>query len=193
MKVKSILYILGAFLFFLGLAMIFPLAWALYYGEGDLKALALSMLITMVCGGILYFSFKPDEDITLSHREGFLIVATGWFFAAFFGANLNSYVLNKRWTFEDRSHWSKKEYLLFLCCSLGGLGINCLVLYFLSSGVFPETFSFFMHLNLAKLSASVASMVWNFYAYKVFVFSPRIGAEEGASGPCSERVKSALR
>jgi len=86
MKVKSILYILGAFLFFLGLAMIFPLAWALYYGEGDLKAFALSMLITMVCGGILYFSFKPDEDITLSHREGFLIVATGWFFAAFFGA-----------------------------------------------------------------------------------------------------------
>ncbi|MBN2515164.1 MAG: TrkH family potassium uptake protein [Deltaproteobacteria bacterium] len=86
MKVKSILYILGAFLFFLGLAMIFPLAWALYYGEGDLKALALSMLITMACGGILYFSFKPDEDITLSHREGFLIVATGWFFAGFFGA-----------------------------------------------------------------------------------------------------------
>jgi trk system potassium uptake protein TrkH len=86
MKVKSILYILGAFLFFLGLAMIFPSAWALYYGEGDLKALTLSMLITMICGGILYFSFKPDEDITLSHREGFLIVATGWFFAAFFGA-----------------------------------------------------------------------------------------------------------
>ncbi|MGE4493137.1 MAG: GtrA family protein [Syntrophotalea sp.] len=113
--------------------------------------------------------------------------------AAFFGANLNSYVLNKRWTFEDRSHWSKKEYLLFLFCSLGGLGINCLVLYFLSSGVFPEAFSFFVHLNLAKLSASVASMVWNFYAYKVFVFSPRIGADEGASGHCGERVKSALR
>jgi trk system potassium uptake protein TrkH len=86
MKVKSILYILGAFLFFLGLAMIFPLACALYYGEGDLKALALSMIITMVCGGILYFSFKPDEDITLSHREGFLIVATVWVFAGFFGA-----------------------------------------------------------------------------------------------------------
>jgi trk system potassium uptake protein TrkH len=86
MKVKSILYILGAFLFFLGLAIIFPLAWAIYYGEGDLKALGLSMLITMVCGGILYLSFKPDEDITLSHREGFLIVATGWLFAGFFGA-----------------------------------------------------------------------------------------------------------
>ncbi|MBT8489638.1 MAG: TrkH family potassium uptake protein [Deltaproteobacteria bacterium] len=86
MKVKSILYILGSFLFFLGLAMIFPLAWALYYGEGDLKALALSMIITMVCGGIFYFSFKSDEDITLSHREGFLIVATGWLFAGFFGA-----------------------------------------------------------------------------------------------------------
>jgi trk system potassium uptake protein TrkH len=86
MNVKSILYILGSFLFFLGLAMIFPLACALYYGEGDLKALALSMIITMMCGGILYFSFKPDEDITLNHREGFLIVTTVWVFAGFFGA-----------------------------------------------------------------------------------------------------------
>jgi len=33
---------------------------------------------------------------------------------SFLGANINSYVMNKRWTFEDRSGWSQNEYLVFL-------------------------------------------------------------------------------
>ena len=86
MKAKDILYILGSFLFFLGLALLLPLAWSIYYGEGDFMALGSSMAITTVCGGLLYLFFKPEGDITLNHKEGFLIVATVWFLAGVFGA-----------------------------------------------------------------------------------------------------------
>lgn len=89
---------------------------------------------------------------------------------SFLGANVNSYFMNKRWTFEDRGHWSQKEYLVFLLCSLGGLAISCSVIFFLTHiQVYPQ-WSFFLSLNVAKLLATVASMTWNFCSYRVFVF-----------------------
>lgn len=96
---------------------------------------------------------------------------------SFLGANINSYVMNKRWTFEDRSGWSQNEYLVFLLCSLGGLGINCGVIFLLSYGFFDPEASFFIHLNLSKLAATVASMIWNFLSYKAFVFNRRVTVE----------------
>ena len=89
---------------------------------------------------------------------------------SFLGANVNSYFMNKRWTFEDRGLWSKKEYLVFLFCSLGGLAINCSVIFFLSHASINPQWSFFVNLNVAKLLATVASMVWNFCSYRAFVF-----------------------
>ena len=87
MSVKNILYILGALLFFLGLTMLLPLLCSIYFGEGDYKALAVSMGITSLTGLLLYYLFKPSNgDLTLSHREGFIIVAFGWVLAATFGS-----------------------------------------------------------------------------------------------------------
>jgi trk system potassium uptake protein TrkH len=87
MSLKNILYTLGALLFFLGLTMFFPLCWSIYFGEGDYKALIVSMGITSLTGALLYYLFKPSNgDVSLTHREGFLIVATGWFLAAAFGS-----------------------------------------------------------------------------------------------------------
>jgi trk system potassium uptake protein TrkH len=86
MRPKNILYILGAFLFFLGLAMLLPMACSLYFADGDFTALSLSMIITSIVGVLLYFLCKPEGDITLNHREGFLIVATGWLLAGIFGS-----------------------------------------------------------------------------------------------------------
>ena len=87
MSVKNILYILGSLLFFLGLTMLLPLVCSIYYGEGDYKALSVSMGITSLTGLLLFYLFKPTNgDLTLSHREGFIIVASGWFLAATFGS-----------------------------------------------------------------------------------------------------------
>ena len=87
MSVKNILYILGALLFFLGLTMFLPLVCSIYFGEADYKALSVSMGITSLTGLLLFYLFKPSNgDLTLSHREGFIIVASGWFLAATFGS-----------------------------------------------------------------------------------------------------------
>lgn len=85
MRFGLILRILGALIFFLGLTMIFPLLFSLYYRDGDSWALILSAAITTGMGAFLFLIFQgATQDI--SHREGFVIVTLGWASAAFFGS-----------------------------------------------------------------------------------------------------------
>lgn len=87
MNVKNIFHILGVLLFFLGLAMLLPIAFSIYFGEGDTKALLLSLVITSSSGAIFYYLFKPcDKQISLTHKEGFVIVTAGWLLAAVIGS-----------------------------------------------------------------------------------------------------------
>ncbi|MBN2686841.1 MAG: TrkH family potassium uptake protein [Deltaproteobacteria bacterium] len=86
MNARSIFHILGAFLLFLGLAMLVPLSFALYFQDGDTITLAVSLLITAVVGAVFYTRSTQEEKITLSHKEGFIIVAIGWLLAGVFGA-----------------------------------------------------------------------------------------------------------
>ncbi|MBN2254719.1 MAG: TrkH family potassium uptake protein, partial [Deltaproteobacteria bacterium] len=48
--------------------------------------LAVSLLITAVVGAVFYTRSTQEEKITLSHKEGFIIVAIGWLLAGVFGA-----------------------------------------------------------------------------------------------------------
>jgi trk system potassium uptake protein TrkH len=85
MRFRLIFRILGALIFFLGLTMIFPLLFSLYYRDGDLGALLLSAAITTGMGAFLFLIFHgATQDI--SHREGFVVVTLGWATAAFFGS-----------------------------------------------------------------------------------------------------------
>ncbi|TFG92253.1 MAG: TrkH family potassium uptake protein [Syntrophobacterales bacterium] len=87
MNAKNISYILGTLVFFLGLTMLLPLFCSLYYKEGDAGAFLYSIAISFCVGALFHFLFKPANGaIGLTHKEGFLIVATGWLLAAVFGA-----------------------------------------------------------------------------------------------------------
>ncbi|MDD5475998.1 MAG: potassium transporter TrkG [Syntrophales bacterium] len=88
MKTKSILYILGALLFSLGITMLFPIVWSIFYQDGDVFALLESCGLTCATGATLYLLFRPhpDDDRNLSHRDGFIIVALGWILTSLFGA-----------------------------------------------------------------------------------------------------------
>jgi trk system potassium uptake protein TrkH len=77
--------IMGALIFFLGLTMIFPLLFSLYYRDGDLWAFILSVAITTGTGAFLFQIFRGTNQ-EISHREGFAIVALGWGSAALFGS-----------------------------------------------------------------------------------------------------------
>lgn len=84
MKHNIVLNTLGSILLFLGISMIFPLLYALYYHEKATSAFIISMIITVTVGILLKKLFSPLEPIRI--KEGFAIACLGWIVAAAFGA-----------------------------------------------------------------------------------------------------------
>ena len=69
MRLSVIFRTLGALTFFLGLTMVVPILFSLYYRDGDLQALIQSSLITTATGAFLFLSFRKVVH-QISHREG---------------------------------------------------------------------------------------------------------------------------
>jgi len=83
-KYNIVLNTLGSILLFLGISMIFPLLYALYYHEKAISAFIISMIITVTVGILLKKLFSPLQPIRI--KEGFAIACLGWIVAAAFGA-----------------------------------------------------------------------------------------------------------
>lgn len=91
--------------------------------------------------------------------------------AAFLVASLNSYICNKRWTFAHKGPSSLRQFLVFLILMLGGLAINSLAIGLLTaSPLRPDWLSPTLWVNVAKVCATAASMVWNYLACRHIVF-----------------------
>lgn len=87
MRWLYVLKVVGALVFCVGLTMIFPMFFSLYYQDGSLAPLALSMALTLFSGAAMYLLFKnPDPRAGMNHREGMAITALGWVAAGIFGA-----------------------------------------------------------------------------------------------------------
>jgi trk system potassium uptake protein TrkH len=86
MRWRYILSTVGILILFLGLAMVGPLAWGLYYGDRSIIPLTASMAMTLAAGGMLYIGFKGERAEVISHREGMAIVTIGWTAIGAFGA-----------------------------------------------------------------------------------------------------------
>jgi trk system potassium uptake protein TrkH len=76
--------ILGAFIFFLGFALLTPMIIAFIYEEAVWHTFLISASIAFVLGAILYYSFKTEQELRI--REGFLVVSLTWFFLSLVGA-----------------------------------------------------------------------------------------------------------
>ncbi|MFC1590991.1 TrkH family potassium uptake protein [Thermodesulfobacteriota bacterium] len=85
MSYGLILRIQGFLLIFLGISMCAPALVAVAYGDFDVQAFLLSIIITLLTGLLLIFIY-PASEKQISHREGFIIVSLGWILAAFFGS-----------------------------------------------------------------------------------------------------------
>jgi trk system potassium uptake protein TrkH len=85
MRWQYVLHVIGALVGCVGLTMLWPLCWGLYYGDAGAMPLALAMLITVASGVTLFFVFRKKAAKGISHREGMAIVALGWFAAGVFG------------------------------------------------------------------------------------------------------------
>lgn len=86
MRWRFILNIVGILILFLGISMIFPLIFGLYYNDSSIFPLLKSMGITILAGLLLYICFRSAKAAVISHREGMAIVTIGWIAVGFFGA-----------------------------------------------------------------------------------------------------------
>ena len=87
MRWQYVLHIIGALVACIGMTMIFPILWGLYYSDGTASPMAISMAITIASGVLLFFAFRDPvaSKSAMTHREGMAIVALGWFAAGVFG------------------------------------------------------------------------------------------------------------
>ena len=87
---------------------------------------------------------------------------------SFSTALVNSFFWNKEWVFGQTK---KSNFLTFAAVTLIGLSINTGVVYILTTYVPPVLVtSASLWANLAKLAATVLSLIWNFMGYKLIVF-----------------------
>ncbi len=117
----------------------------------DFLVLNIEMIITGITSGPFIFLFNS---------------------ISFSVATVNSYFMNKRWTFQDRekSHEAVK-FSQFLAVSIVGISINGGTVYFITTFITP----FFgidplLWANIAKVAATGLSLIWNFIGYKLWVF-----------------------
>ena len=78
-------------------------------------------------------------------------------------ATINSYLMNKYWTFAGRSarNISTTEFTRFLLFNIGGLTLSNLTVFFLAEFLMPL---------IAKLGAVGVTFVWNYLTIRRFVF-----------------------
>lgn len=87
-------------------------------------------------------------------------------------AVVNSYFMNKYWTFQDlRKEGEETKFVQFIAVSLVGAGLNSSIVALFTTfispvfGLSPQLWA-----NVGKLLATGISLVWNFIGYKLFVF-----------------------
>ncbi|UCD90959.1 MAG: TrkH family potassium uptake protein [Desulfobacterales bacterium] len=86
MQWRFILNVVGILILFLGMSMVFPLFFGLYYHDQSVLPLTKAMVITMTAGLLLFGFFRKAKSEHISHREGMAIVTIGWLTVGFFGA-----------------------------------------------------------------------------------------------------------
>lgn len=104
------------------------------------------------------------------------VVLGGVNIPGFVVAMFNGYFWNKFWVFSSRNKESGlfADFSKFLAVSIGGLLVNTIVVIAIT-GIFGSFLGTNgkLALNVAKLCATVASMVWNFVGYKFLVFAKK--------------------
>jgi len=95
---------------------------------------------------------KAKINKYVANACGFILAAT------------SNYFLNRIWTFESINEQIASEYFSFFIIALAGLGINSIVLWFLSDKIK-------LNFYFSKLIATAVVTVWNFGMNFLITFS----------------------
>jgi trk system potassium uptake protein len=86
MRWRLVLFIVGVLIFCIGLSMVLPLGFSLYYQDGGNAPLIEAMLVTVALGAVLVLTGKSGwSGAPFSHREGMAATTLGWVAAGIFG------------------------------------------------------------------------------------------------------------
>jgi len=116
----------------------------------DWGVLNLLMAVTSITGGVGFSLFKG---------------------VSFTIATIGAYFWNKYWTFNAQEKSNKEEVTRFILISVSGfiinVGLASLIIFLFKNTtlVTPPQLA-----NIAAASATIASLIWNFVGYKLFVF-----------------------
>ncbi|MFO8091157.1 MAG: TrkH family potassium uptake protein [Desulfatiglandaceae bacterium] len=88
MHVRTIARFNGLLILFLGLSMALPLVVSVTTNDGGAPALSTALAVTAVFGLLVFLGARNTKkpDLVLNHRDGVVIVTTGWLLAGFFGS-----------------------------------------------------------------------------------------------------------
>lgn len=82
-----------------------------------------------------------------------------------------SFFANKSFTFKNQSGDAKKQFIVFLAVTLVGLWvIQPLIIWISTNTLQPYISNEAINLFIAKLIATVASLIWNYLLYSRLVF-----------------------
>lgn len=82
-----------------------------------------------------------------------------------------SFFANKSFTFKHKSGNAKKQFIAFLVITLIGLWVvQPLIIWISTSSLAPYIHNEAINLFIAKLIATVASLIWNYLLYSRLVF-----------------------
>ncbi|MEW6624031.1 MAG: TrkH family potassium uptake protein [Bacillota bacterium] len=84
MRYRIILASISRLLLIVGISMIIPLLWSLWYSDGSWPAFTLSMAVVIPAGLILYYFF-PLEPQRLRYIDGYFIVTFSWIIVVILG------------------------------------------------------------------------------------------------------------
>jgi trk system potassium uptake protein len=76
----------GMLTFILGLTLLFPIGFSLFYKDGDFTALLASMVLTLSSGAMIFYWCRGEKTEHISQREAMAIVTLGWTAVALFAA-----------------------------------------------------------------------------------------------------------
>ncbi len=124
-------------------------------------------LIAGVLNTVIDFAILNYLCFTFNIFSGGLIILFN--FASFSLAVINSYFLNKFWTFKKQGHPTLVEFSSFLAVSVVANLVNTLLVFLGTTFLEPVT-SDYVWLNFIKFIAILISTILNFLGYKFFVF-----------------------